>query len=222
MTFVTSSSSSRQYTWFDNFIIKIDNSLHSLHATLSPTSNRPSPATNVSDTTLSPQEQRLSASLMRVNHTGEVCAQALYLGQSLTARDPAVSETLRAAAQEEVDHLKWCEIRLSELNSHKSYLNPLWFVGSLAIGSFAGLIGDKWSLGFLAETENQVFNHLASHLVKLPSHDAKSRAIVLTMQEEEKQHALTATHLGAATLPVPIKMTMRFASKIMTTMAHRF
>lgn len=216
---MTNSSTSRQYRWFDNFLIKVDNGLRSLHDTLSPSSERASPAANIDETPLTTAERKLSASLMRVNHTGEVCAQALYLGQSLTARNAAVRDTLREAAKEEVDHLAWCETRIQELNSHKSYLNPLWFMGSLAIGSFAGIIGDKWSLGFLAETENQVFNHLASHLDKLPANDNKSRAIIVTMQAEEKQHAITANNLGAATLPAPIKMTMRFASKIMTRVA---
>lgn len=217
---VANSSSTRDYTWFDSFLIKADTCLRSLHDTLAPSSQRVSPAANIDETPLSTVERKLSASLMRVNHTGEVCAQALYLGQSLTARKTHLAETLREAAKEEVDHLVWCENRINELNGHKSYLNPLWFIGSFALGSFAGIIGDKWSLGFLAETENQVYNHLGSHLNKLPLEDHKSRAIILTMQTEEQQHAATATNLGAAVLPAPIKFCMRFTSTIMTTVAY--
>lgn len=210
----------RVYTFFDHVLIKIDQCLQSLSNTLTPTSSRPNPAKDLPEPILSAAEQKHSAGLMRVNHAGEVCAQALYLGQSLTARDPKISEALRQAAQEEIDHLQWCETRLQELNSHRSYLNSLWFIGSLTIGTFAGLIGDRWSLGFLAETEEQVFQHLSRHLKKLPKQDLKSEAIILTMREEERQHATTAIHLGAAILPPPIKFTMRLTSKIMTSITY--
>lgn len=210
----------RTYTLFDHILIKLDHCLQSLSSTVTPNSVRVSPARDLPEPALSATEQKQIAGLMRVNHTGEVCAQALYLGQSLTARDPSLVEKLRQAAQEEVDHLQWCETRLHELNSHKSYLNPFWFMGSLAIGTFAGLIGDRWSLGFLAETEEQVFQHLSNHLKKLPPQDLKSHAIITTMREEELQHATTATKLGAAILPFPIKFTMRFTSKIMTSVTY--
>lgn len=213
-------NTTRDYTFFDRVLIKVDRCLQSLSSTLAPPSLRASPAKDLPEPTLSLTEKKHTAGLMRINHAGEVCAQALYLGQSLTARDPSLSEKLRQAAQEEIDHLQWCETRLHELNSHKSVLNPIWFAGSLAIGTFAGLIGDRWSLGFLAETEEQVFQHLSSHLKKLPQQDLKSEAIILTMREEELQHATTAIQLGAATLPPPIKLAMKITSKIMTSTAY--
>lgn len=211
-------SSSRQYQWFDHFIIKIQSGLQSLQTTLSSDLPRENPSQDIPEAELSIKEKKLAANLMRINHAGEVCAQALYLGQSFCARDPKISDKLQEAAKEEIDHLKWCEERLNELNSHTSYLNPFWFMGSLTLGTFAGICGDKWSLGFLAETENQVFNHLSSHLEKLPPNDLKSRIILSKMRQEESEHAQSAVNLGAATLPFPIKMTMRFASKIMTTL----
>lgn len=215
-------SNSRQYSFFDRLLIKFDRGFQSLANTISPHSNRESPAQNLFEPPLSLDEKKKSARLMRVNHTGEVCAQALYLGQSLTARDEEIANKLKSAAKEEIDHLKWCEIRLNELNSHQSYLNPLWFAGSFAIGSLAGLVGDKWSLGFLAETEEQVYRHLNTHLEKLPEQDNKSRAILITMREEEQQHATHAHRLGAAKLPYPIKITMRATAKIMTGLAYYF
>ena len=157
---------------------------------------------------------------MRVNHTGEVCAAALYLGQSLTARSPHIKKALTTAAEEEKEHLDLCAQRLKELNSHKSYLNPLWFTGSLLIGTCAGIAGDKWSLGFLAETERQVVMHLGEHLQKLPEADLKSHEIVAKMQKDEAKHATTAMILGAAELPLFVKIGMRLMSKIMTTVAY--
>jgi ubiquinone biosynthesis monooxygenase Coq7 len=169
---------------------------------------------------MTPQEKQHSAGLMRVNHCGEICAQALYLGQSITARSPMLKEAFNQAAAEECDHLSWCADRLRELDSHKSYLNPFWFSGSLLIGAFAGIVGDKWSLGFLAQTEQQVYRHLGDHLEKLPVSDLKSRAIVEQMQREEAQHAQTAISHGAKELPLPIQTTMRWVSGVMTTVAY--
>jgi ubiquinone biosynthesis monooxygenase Coq7 len=166
-------------------------------------------------------QKRHAAGLMRVNHCGEVCAQALYQGQALTARDPATREALRQAAQEEVEHLAWTERRLNELGSHKSLLNPLWYAGSLAIGVTAGVIGDKWNLGFLAETERQVGAHLQSHLQKLPAEDVRSRAIVAQMYTDEMNHADTATTLGAAALPPPLPGLMKFTARVMTSLSYR-
>lgn len=181
---------------------------------------RPNPADIKQNTSLSVQEKKHSAALMRINHTGEVCAQALYLGQSITARSQTYRDAFNEASAQESDHLSWCEQRISELDSHKSYLNPLWFTGSLLIGTCAGLVGDKWSLGFLKETEQQVFNHLGTHLEKLPALDEKSRAIVALMQQEEAEHAKTAQMHGAADLPFPVKFTMKAMAKVMTTVSY--
>lgn len=158
---------------------------------------------------------------MRVNHSGEVCAQALYQSQALTTRSDTVRQTMQNAANEENDHLNWCEERLYELDSHKSYLNPLWYCGSFMIGTFFGLIGDRWNLGFLAETERQVVKHLESHLEKLPADDYKSRAIVEQMQKDEANHATRAVQAGAEELPRLVKRAMALTSKIMTTTAAR-
>jgi ubiquinone biosynthesis monooxygenase Coq7 len=158
---------------------------------------------------------------MRVNHVGEVCAQALYQGQALTARNPEARAALEEAAREETDHLAWCEDRLNELGGRKSLLNPLWYAGSFALGATAGVLGDKWNLGFLAETERQVEAHLDEHLRQLPEQDAKSRAIVEQMKEDEIRHAQTAVHYGAAELPPPVKLAMRSMSMVMKRIAHR-
>lgn len=165
---------------------------------------------------LSSQEKDLSSRLMRINHTGEVCAQALYQGQALTAKLPHIRQEMEQAAKEEVDHLAWCSERLQELDSFESRLNPLWYAGSFAIGALAGIAGDKWSLGFVAETEHQVGKHLEEHLTKLPEHDHASRAILETMRQEELQHAQNAIDYGAAELPQPIRMGMQAVSKVMT------
>ncbi|WP_028454474.1 2-polyprenyl-3-methyl-6-methoxy-1,4-benzoquinone monooxygenase [Chitinilyticum litopenaei] len=204
----------------DALIVEFDTMLRTLAA--SAHSVRPHPDTRVDGAELSAAEKAHAAGLMRVNHCGEVCAQALYQGQALTARDPAAREALREAAHEEVEHLAWTEQRLHELGSHKSLLNPLWYFGSLAIGVSAGLIGDRWNLGFLAETERQVGAHLQSHLDELPAQDAKSRAIVAQMYEDEMSHADKAVELGAAELPAPVKALMQASSKVMTTLSYRF
>jgi ubiquinone biosynthesis monooxygenase Coq7 len=158
---------------------------------------------------------------MRVNHVGEVCAQALYQSQKLVARNPEIREMLDHSAQEEMDHLAWCETRLQELGSHTSYLNPIWYAGSFAIGLAAGLAGDKWSLGFVAETEKQVENHLESHLEKLPKDDQRSRAIVDQMRIDEIIHGQAAKDAGGVNLPEPVQKIMQVISKIMTTTAYK-
>ena len=180
------------------------------------TTGRENPADAIEDNELNDDEAKLSAQLMRVNHAGEVAAQALYQGQSLTARNKAVQEKLTQAAEEENDHLAWCRKRLNQLGEKTSVLDPAWYIGSLAIGATAGLAGDKWSLGFLAETEKQVVQHIDSHLEKLPDNDHKTRAILEQMHDDENQHATTAIEQGGVELPKPIKQGMRFVSKVMT------
>jgi 3-demethoxyubiquinol 3-hydroxylase len=165
--------------------------------------------------------RRLSGALMRVNHVGEVCAQALYQAQALTARTPAVREHLLAAAQEELDHLVWTQSRLDALGARPSLLNPLWYAGSFAMGLAAGLAGDRVSLAFLNETERQVEQHLAGHLERLPEHDRASRAVVEQMRADEAHHAQSALDAGGNTLPAPVSAVMRAVAKVMTTTAHR-
>jgi len=169
---------------------------------------------------LDARQRRLVEGLMRVNHTGEVCAQALYQGQALTARDLVVREKLEQSAVEENDHLLWCDQRLQELNGHTSYLSPFWYTASLGIGIVAGLAGDDWSLGFLAETEYQVIRHLQSHLQRLPEQDGRSRAIILQMMEDEAHHATVAVRHGARSLPRPVKAIMQLQSRAMTSSAY--
>jgi ubiquinone biosynthesis monooxygenase Coq7 len=182
---------------------------------------RPSPAEQVSHTSLSKEETNRAAGLMRVNHTGEVCAQALYQGQALTAKLPGVREKMETAADEEMDHLVWCEERLTQLHSRPSLLNPLWYGLSFALGAGAGLISDKLSLGFVAATEDQVGAHLRDHLRKLPEEDLKSRAVVQTMLEEEESHGAAALRAGGYRFPKPVKWLMRLASKSMTLTSYR-
>lgn len=183
--------------------------------------SRPSPAVEVAhDLALTESERKHAAALMRINHVGEVCAQALYSGQALVSRDPANVEALKQASCEEVDHLAWCEQRIHELGGRKSLLNPLWYGASFGLGVTAGLLGDKWNLGFLAETEHQVSAHLHSHLHALPADDHASKAIVAQMKTDEEQHAQTAEQLGGATLPAPVKLAMRLASTVMTRTAY--
>ena len=182
--------------------------------------SRPCPQAAESST-LSDSERQHAAALMRINHVGEVCAQALYSGQALLSRDSANVEALKQASREEVDHLAWCEQRIAELGGRKSLLNPVWYSASFGMGMTAGLLGDKWNLGFLAETEHQVSAHLNSHLQTLPPQDHASRAIVAQMKADEEQHAHTAEQLGGATLPGPVKLAMRLASKVMTHTAYR-
>lgn len=167
-------------------------------------------------------ERRHAAALMRVNHVGEVCAQALYQGQALTCRDPALRGELQRASDEEVEHLAWTERRIAELGGRRSILNPVWYGGSLAFGVLAGKFGDRWNLGFLAETERQVEAHLNDHLGRLPPQDVKSRAVVEQMKVDEREHADLAVRLGAAELPAPAKVAMRAAAKVMTRTAYFF
>ncbi len=198
----------------DDLIIAFDRGLRTLFAN-APTA-RPLPADNVPEAEMSEAEKKHAAALMRINHTGEICAQALYQGQALTARNPDVKAALEQAAWEETEHLNWCESRIAELGSHKSFLNPIWYTGSLAMGMVAGALGDKWNLGFLAETEKQVEAHLDGHLGSLPAQDARSRAIVGQMKEDEIKHAHTAIEHGGVPLPLPVKAAMKLTSKIMT------
>ncbi len=205
----------RHYSPADHLIRHIDVGLRTLFGAPRVT-ERPNPAHDIPEAELSEAERRLSGALMRVDHAGEVAAQGLYEGQALTARLPEVREKMQRAAQEENDHLAWCEERAHELGSHVSYLNPLWYFGSLGIGAAAGLAGDRWSLGFVAETERQVIRHLDEHLTRLPAADARSRAILEQMREDEAHHATLALEAGGAELPGPVKKLMGFASKVMT------
>lgn len=202
----------------DKLIIEFDKGLKTL--TASAHSVRPHPDENVQETELSAEEKRHALGLMRVNHCGEVCAQALYNGQSLTAKNPQIVDALQQASKEETEHLAWCEKRIHELGGHTSLLNPIWYAGSFTLGAIAGAIGDKWNLGFLAETEHQVGAHLEKHLHELPASDEKSRAILEQMKTDEAQHADTAIGLGGAELPAPIKAAMKQMSKVMTSTTY--
>ncbi len=182
---------------------------------------RPNPGMTEADVVLDEAERRHAAGLMRINHVGEVCAQALYVGQAAVARDPQTRAQLQAAAQEETDHLAWCADRLRELDSRPSLLNPLWYAGSYAIGVLAGLRGDGWNLGFVVETERQVEAHLEEHLQTLPPADARSRAILTVMKDDEIRHAEHAEASGARLLPPPVPTLMAAASKVMKTIAYR-
>lgn len=203
----------------DALLIALDTALRTIaggsHAA------RPCPRTSSEAPPLTDEQRSLSGALMRVNHVGEVCAQALYSAQSLATRDPALRRQFDSAAREETDHLAWTEQRLSELGARQSLLNPLWYAGAFALGLVAGRAGDRTSLGFLVETERQVERHLAGHLERLPAADTASRAIVAQMQADEARHADTAQAAGAAELPVPVRWAMRAAAKVMTTTAHR-
>ena len=179
-----------------------------------------SPADHVEDDALDDRERRHSAGLMRVNHAGEVAAQALYQGQSLVAREPETREAMEQAAREENDHLVWCRTRLEELGSAPSVLDPVWHAGSLAIGAAAGLAGDRWSLGFVVETERQVVEHLEDHLSRLPDGDHRSRALLTRMQADEQHHATRAHAAGGAELPRVVQRAMRAVSKVMTRTAY--
>ena len=181
---------------------------------------RPSPAQGHSDTELDPQQRKHVAGLMRVNHTGEVCAQALYQGQALTAKLPDVREEMHQAAQEEIDHLLWCEERLQQLDSHTSKLNPAWYGLSFALGAAAGAIGDKWSLGFVAATEERVCGHLRDHLKSLPEEDRKSRLILQQMLEDEQKHGDNALQAGGADFPQSVKDAMTAVSQLMTRSSY--
>ena len=209
----------RNYSSADFLMIGIDQALRTLFGRPQVT-ERPNPAQDLDEPELSSQERDLSGRLMRINHTGEVCAQALYQGQALTAKLPDVRNNMERAALEENDHLDWCEKRLVELDNRKSLLNPLWYAGSFAIGAVAGLAGDKWSLGFVAETEHQVEDHLNDHLGRLPTKDEKSRKILIQMKDDEIHHGTVALEAGGAQLPFPITLAMKLTSKLMTKSAY--
>ena len=191
--------------------------------TLSSTANaaRATPGAALPATVLEPWEHRHAAGLMRVNHTGEVCAQALYSAQALVARDPEIRERFQRAAREEEDHLAWTQARLVEMNDRPSLLNPLWYAGSFAIGLAAGLTGDRANLGFVVETERQVEEHLTSHMDRLPESDTKSRAIVEQMRDDEARHAAMAIDAGGVPLPYPVRRAMQAAADVMRAVAYR-
>ena len=208
----------RRISPLDRFITGLDQALRTVCA---PThSERASPAAGVSETDISAQQKAAAARLMRVNHAGEVAAQALYRGHALSAASPTVRAQMERAAREESDHLAWCEQRVHALGSHTSIFNPLWYAGSFALGVVTGLAGDKWSLGFVAETERQVVQHLQGHLARLPEADTQSRAILEQIRVDEAEHATQAVAAGAAELPPPVKALMRLTAQVMTRTAY--
>lgn len=209
----------RKYSPMDQLCLTLDNAVRAI-ANTPKTTDRVYPAVSLHEVDLTREEAKHAAALMRVNHAGEVSAQALYHGQALVSRSIALKSKMHQAALEEGDHLHWCHTRIQELNSHTSYLNPFWYVGSFAIGVTAGLLGDRISLGFLAETENQVVKHLENHLNHLPNKDLKSHAVLQQMQTDEAHHRDDAIHAGAAELPLFIKKVMGFVSKIMVKTAY--
>ncbi len=202
----------------DDLIVAFDKGLRTVFGPAQ--SLRATPGENLPETGMTAAERELAAALMRVNHSGEICAQALYQGQALTARNPNARVALERAAQEETEHLAWTESRIEELGGRKSLLNPAWYAGSFAIGALAGLLGDRWNLGFLAETERQVVAHLEGHLTRLPREDHKSRAILEQMKDDETRHATSAITHGGAELPAPAKRAMRLSSRVMTETAY--
>lgn len=203
----------------DRFIVNFDAALRATVGGMGKT-GRPSPGDEVTGAVLAKQARLTSAKLMRVNHTGEVCAQALYSGQALSARSPRVAASFREAASEEEDHLYWCESRIMELGSHVSYLNPIWYIGSFTMGAVTGLLGDRVSLGFVAATEEEVCKHLDEHLEKLPDDDLKSRKILVQMREDEQRHATNALASGGTRFPGPVKRLMHAASSLMTRTSY--
>lgn len=209
----------KHFSKSDKFIIAIDKGLHTIAA--KHIASRKNPAGDTPDVKFTPEQKQHIAGLMRINHAGEISAQALYLGQAITARDPAVRDEMQIAAIEEVDHLAWCEDRLSELNSRASYLAPVWFLGSFLIGTTAGVIGDAWNLGFVAETEKQVVKHLESHMDSVPEHDLRTQKILTQMRDDEARHEQMAIQSGAKTLPATIQKLMGLMSKVMTKTAYR-
>jgi len=208
----------RTYSTFDHVLINFSRALDTLVG--KPISSRPYPAESAENPLLTNQERIAAARYMRVNHVGEICAQALYQGQGLTARYRCTRVQMQNAAQEEVDHLAWCEQRIEELYGRKSLLNPLWYIGAFSIGAIAGMAGDQWNLGFIAETEKQVVKHLEGHLGMLPKNDQRSREIVSQIKEEENYHAKSAIAAGAARLSQPVKTLMKVVSTVMTRTAY--
>jgi len=207
--------------FIDRLVSSVDKGLRSTFT--KPHAQRASPADQQTADPIADNDdlRKASAALMRVNHVGEVCAQALYQGQALTSRSPQVRAKMQEAAEEEIDHLNWCYQRIEDLDGHTSLFNPLWYAGSFALGVGAGIAGDKWSLGFLAETEKQVVAHLHSHLDRLPEEDTVSRAVVSQMAEDEAKHADMAIESGAADLPQPVKDLMRVTARIMTSISEK-
>lgn len=210
----------RTLSRFDRALVEIERALETVFVA-TPVAMQPSPSGDIPEADLDEDARRHAAGLMRVNHVGEVCAQALYFGQAAVAREEPMRRQMLDAAAEETDHLAWCGERLEELGSRPSLLNPLWYAGAYAIGAGAGLVGDRISLGFVVETERQVEAHLGEHLQKLPPGDERSRAIVARMKDDEARHAERALAAGARPLPVPIPTLMRLASKVMKTVAYR-
>jgi len=203
----------------DRWIVEFDRFLRTVAAPAGTT--RPIPGGGVPEANMTEPERELVVGLMRVNHSGEVCAQALYQGQAVTCRQTELREALRQAADEEVEHLAWTERRIRELGGRTSFLNPLWYLGSLSLGVLAGILGDKWNLGFLAETERQVEAHLDGHLRRLPEADLRSRLIVEQMRSDERAHADMAMELGAAELPAVVRSGMKATARVMTGLAYR-
>lgn len=210
----------RKLTPLDRLIAGIGSALATV-AAAAPSGARPSPAADIPDGELAPDDRSHAAGLMRVNHAGEVAAQALYRGHAAVARDTGIAAHMREAADEERDHLAWCGQRLRELDAEPSRLGPLWYGGAFVIGATSGLLGDRWSLGFVEETERQVAEHLGGHLDALPAADARSRAIVERMRAEEIAHGAAAGNRGAATLPRPVRKLMRGFARVMTRTAYR-
>ena len=210
----------RRLTPLDRILAGANNALRTIAAPAGqPT--RKNPATEISEADLNSQQRRHAAGLMRVNHAGEVAAQGLYQGHAVVARDADTESQMQHAAVEEFDHLAWCEQRLTELGESRSVLTPVWYTGAFLIGAASGLLGDKWSLGFIAETEKQVCDHLDSHLDRLPEDDSRSRAIVAQMRDEEQEHGDNAREAGAADLPVPVRQLMKLTARVMTSAAYR-
>lgn len=209
----------RHYTPMDKLLAGLNSALTTV-ARPANRATRPNPASDIAETKLTDKEKAHAAGLMRVNHAGEVAAQGLYQGHGAVSRDPEIADQMREAADEELDHLGWCEQRLDELGSRPSILSPIWYSGAFVIGAASGALGDRWSLGFVEETEHQVSEHLTGHLKTLPRSDQRSRAIVEQMRDEEEQHGANAKDAGAAQLPRPVKAIMRATAKIMTRAAY--
>ncbi len=214
------SVNNRELSRVDRLLASANNALRTV-ASPAGRPARDNPAETLDDGRLTPAQKSHAAGLMRVNHAGEIAAQALYQGHATVARDKTIERQMQRAADEEFDHLAWCEQRLEELGESPSKLAPFWYAGAFAIGAASGILGDKWSLGFIAETERQVCEHLDSHLEGLPDEDVRSRAIVKTMRDEEQEHGENAVNAGAAELPEPVKKLMQLTAKVMTTTAYR-
>jgi ubiquinone biosynthesis monooxygenase Coq7 len=210
----------RNLTPLDRLLVGANNALHTIVAPASRAA-RENPASGIEERDLTDKQRSHAAGLMRVNHAGEVAAQGLYQGHAAVAHDPNIEEQMQRAASEELDHLAWCEQRLAELDAGPSLFGPVWYAGAFAIGAVSGVLGDRWSLGFIAETEKQVCAHLDSHLDRLPGDDERSRAIVRKMRDEEEEHGENAIEAGAADLPRPLQRLMQLTAKLMTSTAYR-